>query len=644
MPPPRCLLLALSLSLPLAGQAPLARLGPPLPIEVTSFGAAETGGWIYVFGGARGRPHHYDRDSQSPHFLRFDPVSGRVEHLPEGPALQGTALVAHRGTLIRVGGLRTPNAPGTPAVHHSVAACARFDPSTRCWTSLPDLPQGRSSHDAWVAGDQLYVAGGWALDGTTDAARWAKEVVALDLNAPEAGWRTVAEQPFTRRALAIAVIDHTLHVLGGLDEEGQPSHRHDCLDLETGAWRAGSKVPGYPFGLAATVHEGRLYHSGRDGSLQVLRADGAGFEEVARLRFPRFFHRLVSYGDTVQVVGGSGPRGRVVWTESHGGEAHGPEMVRTTLPFPQGPKSRYALVPHPRGLRLIGGNRTLEQHGFAEEAFSDEVHLLDLGSLRLEREGTVPAGQQSAMTASLGFGASTRQVVAGGFGHREGRARALDTVLVSADAGGTFAPVAQRLRRPRTQAALLRHGGRLHLFGGLDYDAARPRAEAFQFVGEVTRLTLDGDALREEVIATLPAPRRAFAAAVLGDRAYLVGGMKEGFELLDSIAVFDFRDGSWSELPAPAARVGGDLVALGGRLYLAGGRVRGASGDLEASTSIEVLDPATQRWTTLLPDHGLPPRHLRMVRHGAQLLLLNANVPTGRLHLGLLDPTAPAAN
>ncbi len=39
----------------------------------------------------------------------------------------------------------------------SVADFARFDPATNTWQALQPLPGGRSSHDAVVVGDTLYV-------------------------------------------------------------------------------------------------------------------------------------------------------------------------------------------------------------------------------------------------------------------------------------------------------------------------------------------------------------------------------------------------------------------------------------------------------------------------------------------------------
>ena len=44
-----------------------------------------------------------------------------------------------------------------------MAAFVAFDPKGGEWQPLPDLPEPRSSHDAVVIGDRLFVAGGWQL-------------------------------------------------------------------------------------------------------------------------------------------------------------------------------------------------------------------------------------------------------------------------------------------------------------------------------------------------------------------------------------------------------------------------------------------------------------------------------------------------
>lgn len=187
----------------LAAPAPAAEPAyPPLPKAASSFGAAVAGGHVYVYGGHAGKTHTYSTETALGNFRRLDladPAKG-WEELPAGPPAQGLALVAHNGTLIRVGGMQPRNAPGEPADTHSLASVARFDPKTGKWADLPDLPAGRSSHDAAVVGDTLVVVGGWRMNGAGKPSAWCGTSLTLDLAKPGAAWEEVP-QPFKRRAL-----------------------------------------------------------------------------------------------------------------------------------------------------------------------------------------------------------------------------------------------------------------------------------------------------------------------------------------------------------------------------------------------------------------------------------------------------------
>src|SRR5262245_41194138 len=71
-----------------------------LPTPLTSFGACETGQWIYLFGGHTGAPHQYSRDAQNAEFLRLSALDGASwEVLPGGRPLQGVALVSHENAV-----------------------------------------------------------------------------------------------------------------------------------------------------------------------------------------------------------------------------------------------------------------------------------------------------------------------------------------------------------------------------------------------------------------------------------------------------------------------------------------------------------------------------------------------------------------
>ena len=139
---------------------------PDLPRAITSFGAAVLDDSIYVYGGNHGQPHHYSVKGQSGELWRLNLKKPSAwEVAAKGPKLQGLAMVAHKGKLYRAGGFTARNGDDEEQDLWSTPEFSRFDPKTKKWEGLPPMPTPRSSFDAAVAGDTLYVVGGWSMQG-----------------------------------------------------------------------------------------------------------------------------------------------------------------------------------------------------------------------------------------------------------------------------------------------------------------------------------------------------------------------------------------------------------------------------------------------------------------------------------------------
>jgi N-acetylneuraminic acid mutarotase len=104
--------------------------------------------------------------------------------------------------------------------------------------------------------------------------------------------------------------------------------------------------------------------------------------------------------------------------------------------------------------------------------------------------------------------------------------------------------------------------------------------------------------------------RGAAAAAVVGDRLYVVGGSPQIFgksltgEPYDSLEIYDFRAKEWSsgaDIPEPRHHAVG--VGLGGKLYVAGGRVGlfEENNSLPPTDAFDRYDPLTDEWESLPP-------------------------------------------
>jgi hypothetical protein len=282
-------------------------LGTPMPEAVASFGAVESDGWLYVYGGHTARRHNYSKESVSGRFYRLNlRGEGAWEELPGSVPVQGMNLAAWGGKIYRAGGMEPRNAAGEDADNYSVSGAAVFDPRANAWSGLPSLPQARSSHDLVAVDGKLMAIGGWLMTGKGTEPTWHETIDVLDLGAANPVWERIP-QPFSRRALNSAAAGGRLYVIGGFNADEEPQLDVDVYDLATKTWTKGPPIPGEDqngFGPATCVHDGRVYLSVATGDMYRLSANGEVWEPIAKTT-PRIVHRMVAFGDEVLVVGGA---------------------------------------------------------------------------------------------------------------------------------------------------------------------------------------------------------------------------------------------------------------------------------------------------------------------------------------------------
>lgn len=311
---------------------------PDLPEMVTSFGAAIVGDGLYIYGGHKGRAHEYYKEAQADTLWRLDLRHPKAwERLGQGPHLQGLAMVAHGSKLYRIGGFTAKNRDGESHDLWSSADVACYDPGSKQWTELSPLPEPRSSFDAAVLGDSIYVVGGWQMAGDAEK-QWHSTAYALDLSSDSPRWAKLPAAPFQRRALAIAAYQGKIYVIGGMQQEGGPTTRVDVFDPDSQSWSQGPSIHGKPmdgFGCSAFATGGALYVSTYSGTLQKLAADGKSWETVKQLERDRFFHRMLPLSeDQLIVLGGasmkSGKFAEVDVIRLRQGEVDQPSAAKTT--------------------------------------------------------------------------------------------------------------------------------------------------------------------------------------------------------------------------------------------------------------------------------------------------------------------------
>ena len=126
--------------------------------------------------------------------------------------------------------------------------------------------------------------------------------------------------------------------------------------------------------------------------------------------------------------------------------------------------------------------------------------------------------------------------------------------------------------------------GRLYVVGGYGPGSvARNTAFAFHH-GHWTPLP------------SMPAPRAAGGAAIVGGKLYVVGGVEAPGRLACDAFAFDFETARWTTIRGPRPREHLGAAALGGRVYVVAGR----TGGLDTNQDIvEALDPRSGRWQAI---------------------------------------------
>jgi hypothetical protein len=281
---------------------------PTISEGVTSFGGAVANDFLYLYGGHTGRAHEYYSEAQANTLWRLDLNNPKSwESMGDGPGLQGLAMVACAGKLYRIGGFTAKNQDGQDQDLWSQAAVACFNPTSGQWTDLPSLPEPRSSFDAAVMDNKIYVVGGWTMHGGQTT--WLNTAHVLDLSQEPLKWQTLPAPPFERRALSVAAYDGKVYAIGGMQRVGGPTTRVDVFDVASQTWSRGPDLQGEGmdgFGSSAFAIGTGLFVTTYSGSLQRLAGDGKSWQPLTVLERDRFFHRLLPLSNNeLLVIGGA---------------------------------------------------------------------------------------------------------------------------------------------------------------------------------------------------------------------------------------------------------------------------------------------------------------------------------------------------
>jgi N-acetylneuraminic acid mutarotase len=162
------------------------------------------------------------------------------------------------------------------------------------------------------------------------------------------------------------------------------------------------------------------------------------------------------------------------------------------------------------------------------------------------------------------------------------------TVVLTVNAGPAAAQVAKKrsMPTPRLSAAAAVLGGKIYVVGGI---SRQGRAVA---TVEAYDPATDTWAPRTRMATA----RAMLAAVTCGGTIYALGGRSA--QVLATVEAYDAGNDSWRALPdLPSRRWGLMAACVAGKVFAIGG-IAGTGGARRALASVEVFDPATSRWTT----------------------------------------------
>lgn len=546
--------------LPDGGLAPWTVAGN-LPVKMGDVGLAAWGGRLYVIGGCTASAANGDclsiDTTMVADFLSDGGVGAfrMLEKLPNELAGPGVAVVD--GWLYVIGGVEGYT------TNHAEVRVAKIDPATGDlgpFKTTTPMPDPRWSHATVSAHGMIYVIGG---GGGGFGGYYDTVIAAQTLPDGTVGqWNTVATMPETRGRLSAEVIDDTIYVSCGCNEDfggdfcsHYPEEVLSATILADGGLTTPAAVGTVSWArrAPASASLGGRYVTigGYDGNpkgdtqLAPIFSRGTLGAPVAQPALPAARSSFASAtGEGWLFAIGGAEDGRSVLQAPFGGSwANGPSLP----------------VPFARASSAVLGGRVYVAAG----GHMSSAALTTSGLVSWRDEAALPTSAPgSALAAS-----DTSLFLTGGEGSNS-------VAWATPAAGGSIASwsIGPALPAARSDHRSFVAGGELFVLGGT----------ASGDVGAVLVSTLAADGTPGEWrnAGSLTGPKESGAAAASDGFIYFAGGAgPNGDEqaVLASSIHSDGRLGGWSSsarLPAPSS--GGELVSAGGWLVSIGGAASSA--------------------------------------------------------------------
>jgi len=170
------------------------------------------------------------------------------------------------------------------------------------WTPGAAMPTERARFAQALVDDVIYVIGGMAADGWSDAVE--RYDVATDQ------WVPHSSKPTAAANIGAAVVGARIYVPGGYLATGEATDILEIYDTATDTWSVGARLPVPLFAYAiAEYGDGFYLFGGHDGTdyLDTVYYYDAGADRwsgAGSLTLPRAFAAAVAAGDAIYVMGG----------------------------------------------------------------------------------------------------------------------------------------------------------------------------------------------------------------------------------------------------------------------------------------------------------------------------------------------------
>lgn len=269
--------------------------------------------------------------------------------------------------------------------------------------------------------------------------------------------------------------------------------------------------------------------------------------------------------------------------------------------FPKPERSSFGAITHKGKVFIVGGHQGPE-HTYPKESFLDRVDIYDEStgiwsqgaSMNIPKHGFEMAAHGNYIYVFGGFAFSES--------HKPGW-QSLDTIERYDLTKNKWEILPNKLPRRRSSNVAVKVGTKVFLIGGWNSTPKFDGDKEGDFHEEIDVFDLTTEIATQASIK-LPAPkRRAFNAAVNGDKVYLLGGISEGashFDWINNVTVFDTQKMSFSEeTKLPYATFAPGAGFLKDKLFFIGGMIlRNASTyDLDYVDDVYQYDLGTKKWT-----------------------------------------------